>query len=364
MYKVLLITVLILMALSCEKKEGINDYPFFLGTYTDSESKGIYQSALNADGSFDSLFLAAETQNPSFLSFAHGKKVLLAVNELNIEGSGTLESYQVDSMQLKRVGQALSGGAHPCHLNVNRNGDVLIANYTGGNVGYAKVKEDGKLSALIDVRQHLENEMVEQTVQSHAHSIWYTDKENEAIAVDLGLDKLLVYQIRDDKLMVVDSLAMNTGTGPRHLAFHPHQPVIYVINELDNSIVLIKRLSDSTWDVLSSYSTLPDDYTGKSFCADIHLSPDGRFLYASNRGHNSIAIFKINDSGDEIERVAYESVKGDWPRHFALTSNGKFLVVANQRSNNLVAFKRNIETGELSFTDEIKADMPVCVLFK
>ncbi len=364
MQKILIFIIASLILLSCNTKEPSKSYSFYLGTYTEGNSKGIYKGRLNTEGTLDSLQLVAVSDNPSFLSFAHDNKVLLAVNEINVNGAGTLYSYFINEGQLKLVDTIQTGGAHPCHLKVSTKGDVLIANYTGGNIGMARVSKDGRLSGLLDVVQHKGHGQTERQTKPHAHSVWLTKDEQNAIAIDLGLDRLFFYSIKDHQLVVKDSVIMEAGAGPRHLAFHPNQAILYVLNELNSTVTVLSKLNKESWKVIHSISALPKDFDGKSYCADIHISPDGRFLYASNRGHNSLVIYRISDLGEELTPIHYEPVRGDWPRNFALTPDGEFLIVANQHSNNLVAFKRNKQTGLLTFLNEMKADMPVCVLFE
>ena len=364
MYKMLIVMFFASVLLSCTQKEENKSYPFYIGTYTDGESQGIYHTILHQDGSFDSLQLAAKSSNPSFLSFAHGKKVLVAVNEVDIDGVGTVESYHIGKNKLILVDSVSSGGAHPCHININADGDIAVANYTGGNVGLTRVAKDGQLSSLLDVAQHSGQSLTERQTKPHAHSAWFTSEGQELIAVDLGVDQLIFYRVENDQLVRTDSLCVEAGAGPRHLAFHPTQSILYSVNELNSTISVISKEDQNKWELVNSISTLPDDFKGKSFCADIHISPDGRFLYASNRGHNSLVVYRIDDSGKKVLPIAYELVKGEWPRNFSLTSDGEFLIVANQHSNNLVSFKRDKSTGLLSYLNEVKADKPVCILFE
>ncbi|MBS2211256.1 lactonase family protein [Carboxylicivirga mesophila] len=356
----LFIAAMGLVLMACTSKKELKHYPFYLGTYTDGASEGIYHGILKSDGSFDTLKLAAKAENPSFLCFANKQKTLVAVNELDVEGTGAVESYAVRMDGLEKLSTSESGGAHPCHVSGNDKGDILVANYSGGNIGYLTIEQSGKLSPLKAVAQHYGKGVTERQASPHAHSIWFIDNEH-AVAVDLGIDQLIFYQLIQGELLKSDSLKLDNGAGPRHLAIHPQKEQMYVINELNSTITVVGKVSGS-WQVLGSISTLPTDFTGDSYCADIHISGDGRFIYASNRGHNSLAIFKI--VGQQLELIGHESVRGDWPRNFALTPDGELLVVANQRSNNLVAFKRNRETGLLSYVSEQKAEMPVCVLFE
>jgi len=362
MKKILRLISLSLLLVACSTQPPAS-YDFYLGTYTDGSSEGIYSGTLNADGTFSELKLAAKTENPSYLCFAHNQNVLLAVSEVDIEGTGTLEAYAIADEGLQHVSTSLSGGAHPCHIASNDNGDILMANYTGGNIGYATVDEAARLSELVDVAQHQGKSITQRQTAPHAHSAWFLS-EKEAVAVDLGIDQLIFYNLSNEaKLQKEASLSLEAGAGPRHLAFHPLKDVLYVINELNSSVSVVAK-DDDQWHLKQSLSTLPNGYDGQNFCADIKVSNDGRFLYASNRGHNSLAIYEISTSGVELKLIAHQNVKGNWPRNFALTPDNKLVVVANQRSNNLVTFKRNAENGLLSFLAETQLSSPVCVLFK
>ncbi|WP_289054042.1 lactonase family protein [Carboxylicivirga marina] len=361
MKKLAYLLLLAFFMLACKQSQPQAPYSFYLGTYTNGDSEGIYYGQLDMDGRFDTLSLVAQTENPSFLAFDNKKNTLLAVGEVNVEGTGTVQSYQVLPNGLKHVSTSLSGGAHPCHLSVNNKGDVLMANYSGGNIGYVTLDEERKLSDLRHVAQHSGKSIMKRQNAPHAHSVYFLDEVN-VVAVDLGIDQLIFYRMGDKQLIKTDSLLITAGAGPRHLAIHPQKKVLYVINELNSTVSVVEE-RDGHWHLSSAISTLPADFAGESYCADIHISADGRFLYASNRGHNSLAIYQLNEDGKELSLVAHESVKGDWPRNFALTPDNEFLVVANERSNNIIAFKRNQETGLLTFVSEVKAASPVCVLF-
>ena len=360
--KLLHFLLIVALLSSCVSKEENKSYPFYLGTYTDGESKGIYQGVLKNDGTFDTLQLAAEANNPSFLCFANQGTSLLSVGEVNIEGTGTVDSYQITGNGLKHASTSISGGAHPCHIMSNDKGDVLMANYTGGNLGYVQIDNDGNLSDLLDVAQHNNSSNPEQQNKAHAHSAWMLG-EDKLVAVDLGINQLIFYLVKNNELHKTDSLLMEQGAGPRHLTFHPTKEIMYVVNELNSTVSVVIK-DNKGWKLLNSVTTLPMNYSDESYCADIHISNDGRFLYASNRGHNSIAIFQLDDTGQALKLISHQDVKGEWPRNFSLTPDGEYLVVANQHSNNLVAFKRSDQTGQLSFSSEIKAGSPVCMLFK
>ncbi|WP_430817493.1 lactonase family protein [Carboxylicivirga sp. RSCT41] len=361
MKKNVLLAALVMLIASCTIKEEIKTYPFYIGTYTDGDSEGIYHGVFNGDGSFDSLQLVAESPNPSFLAYANNRQSLIAVGELDIEGTGTVESYKVSVNKLTPVSTSISGGAHPCHVSVNSKGDVLMANYSGGNVGYVKLSESGQLSDLLATGQHSGQGPTARQTKPHAHSAWFMN-DSAIVAVDLGIDQLLFYQLKNNQLTIVDSLKLAAGAGPRHLAMHPQKEVMYVINELNSTVTVVSK-SENKWVTGQTITTLPEGFKGDNYCADIHVSQDARFLYASNRGHNSLAIYQLDATGLAIKPIGHETVRGEWPRNFSLTPDGEFIIVANQHSNNLVAFKRDSQSGLLSFVSEVKAFSPVCVLF-
>ncbi|MCX2678584.1 lactonase family protein [Galbibacter sp. EGI 63066] len=340
---------------------------FFVGTYTGGESKGIYKYALHADGKLSNEKLMVETENPSFLAFSADKKYLLAVNEIkNEEGVGTVESYMVGKDTLKLINRSSSGGAHPCFVAVNEEGFVLTANYTGGNVGLLQLEDNGSLSDLLDVHQHEGKGTHKRQDGPHAHSVWLSPTENDVVEVDLGTNQLWFSTIdnKTKKLQPkeVKTLSMADGAGPRHMTFHPNRSRGYVFNELNSTITIVTIDDDENYTSETTVSTLPDNFTEENTGADIHISSDGKFLYASNRGHNSIAIFKVDENGS-LSIVGYESGRGEGPRNFSLSPNGDFLLVANQYTENIISFKRDVESGLLTYVDEIKVPTPVCILF-
>ena len=366
----LLIVLILSVALSCQNQKQKNHMPnssylIFIGTYTDTDSKGIYKLEMDETGKFKNLSLQAETENPSFLTFANKGKTLVAVNEINsFNGSGSVESYQIGD-SLKLISRESSGGAHPCFVTANEDGIILTANYTGGNTGLLKVDEDGNLTELLDVNQHEGSGTVKGRQDNpHAHSVRFQPNSDKIVAVDLGTNELWISKISKDKFKAVENncIQLSEGAGPRHLTFHPNGKYLYVINELDNTISLV-NISDDGYKLISNISTLPVDFKGTSYTADIHISADGKFLYGSNRGHNSIVIYSLLNDGN-LSLVGHESTRGDHPRNFFLSPDGKYLLVANQNTNNLVCFSRNEKTGLLTFVDEVKVPKPVCILFE
>ena len=343
--------------------------PFYVGTYTGNDSQGIYKHVLNSDGTLELIGLAAKSDNPSFLALSAHKKFLVVCNEINsADGKGTVESYSVEGDSLKLISSRSSGGAHPCFVTVSSEGNVLVANYTGGNIGLLQLNGKGELSNLLDVQQHTGKGTTKRQKAPYAHSAWFVHNKNEVIAIDLGTNELWFYTINAEshKLIPTEQQKLNMvdGAGPRHLTFHPNGKWIYVINELDATVSLIQKNIDGLYEIKFTITTIPADYKELNYCADIHISSDGKFVYASNRGHNSIVIYNVNDNNGELTTVGYEMTRGDWPRNFSLSPNENYLLVANQHTNNLVSFKRNKDTGLLTFVDKIESPTPVCILFE
>jgi len=357
--------ITVFMLLSFQKNDN-KTFSFFLGTYTDSTSQGIYKYLLQKDGTLKQIGLVAVTENPSFLAISFDREFLLAANEINIDGVGTVESFLITEDSLEFISKSSSGGAHPCFVAVNNAGFVATANYTGGNVGLLKLNENGELSNVLDLQQHFGSGTTERQKVPHAHSVWFEPNSDIVISIDLGTNELLFSHLDEtsQKLLPSDDykISMKPGAGPRHLAFHPNEKWIYVANELNSTVTLIKKSDGNKYIKSISVSSLPYGYAEPNTCADIRTSSDGKFVYASNRGHNSIAIFEVHSDGT-LRLIGNESTRGDGPRNFSLSPNEEYVLVANQRTRNIVSFKRDKKTGLLNFASEIKAPTPVCIVF-
>lgn len=347
--------------------EVAEEAAFYVGTYTDKESKGIYKYSLTDDGKLIKIGLVAEAMNPSYLALSPNKKFLLAVNEVSKDTIGFVSSFEIQKDTLIFKNMSSSGGAHPCHISMNKEGYVLASNYSGGSVGLLHLGTSGKLSDLLDLEKHTGMGTTERQKGPHAHSTWFDNSANTTIiSVDLGTNELWFSNLdatnKSLKPATTQKLAMADGAGPRHLVFHPNKKIIYVLNELNNTITTVHKSENRDYNIGASINTVPENYTEFSKAADIHISKDGKFLYASNRGHDSIAIFSIEDNGS-LTSLGYENTRGKNPRNFSLSPDDNYLIVANQDTNNLVSFKRNSQTGLLSFVTEIKAPTPVCIAF-
>ena len=349
-------------------------YYFYVGTYTGSGSEGIYIFSLDPrDGKLVNHGLASKSENPSFITLTQDGKFLLAVNETKDEqnhNTGYVESFLInkDDHHLILQNKVPSGGAHPCFVSVNEAGLVLAANYTGGNIALFKLGKSGKLSNYTDVQQHIGNGPVKaRQSEPHVHSAFFEPNSKRIFVSDLGTDRVAVYvpDGNGSKLAkpAISEIKITPGSGPRHLAFHPKLKILYVVNELSNNISVISLNRDGSFIALETVSTLPAGFDKVSNCADIHISGDGKFVYASNRGLNSIAIFSVDPVNGKLLLMGQESTQGDTPRNFALSPKEDYILVANQNSEDIVSFHRDRSTGKLVFADKIKAFKPVCILF-
>ena len=333
----------------------------YVGTYTDESSEGIYVYDFNLKtGELTNKKLAIEAINPSYITFSSDKKLLYSVGETdNYEGakSGFVNAYSVSKDgTLGLLNKVSSNGAHPCHIQLNEdNSKVAVSNYSGGTVSVHSIAKNGEISPAIQVIDH--NTAPQ---QSHAHSSKFF--KNTLFVADLGRDFLAQYIESGNNYLFKKNYSMEPKTGPRHFEISRKGKFIYVINELNSTISVLKKQKDS-YVFIQNISTLDAGFDGKSFCADIHLSKDGKFLYGSNRGENSIAVFKINKKSGEIQKTQTISTNGDWPRNFTLTPNGSYLLVANQRSKNISVFRVNKETGDLIFLHSVDSPTPSCLLF-
>jgi len=364
---------------SAESSRNSKEFLVYVGTYTCPKSKGIYVSRFaSASGKLDAPELAAETISPSFLALHPNRRFLYAANEIGDFGgkkSGAVSAFVIDSRTGKLVplNQQPSGGDGPCHLFVDRTGKtVLVANYGGGSVEALPIKPDGSLdSPAIFIQHHGTSADPQRQEGPHAHFI-ATDAANRfALACDLGLDKVLVYKFdpANGSLVANDpaSASVAPGSGPRHLAFHPRGRYAYVINEMKCTMTTFSYEPErGEMKLLQTLSTLPDGETAKPnySTAEVEAHPNGRFLYGSNRGHNSIVVFAIDENTGKLARVENVSTQGKTPRSFGIDPTGNYLLAANQDSDNVVVLRIDQKTGRLTATGtSVEVGAPVCVKF-
>ncbi len=367
-----ILTILLLLTMGTSSMKDLSQTSsqataFYVGTYTDKESEGIYKYSLDDNGKLSLSGLLAREENPSYLAKTVDGKYLLAVNENSDDqgGGGTVASFAITADTLKFINRKKSGGDAPCHITPNPDGQLLVSNYLSGTIALLQIDSEGLLNGPLDISRHQGSGPHDRQESPHAHSAWFSPEGNEIIGVDLGTDELWLYTLEKDgePLQNTAKVKIPAGSGPRHLAFHPAAPWVYVINELNSTITQLNRSQSGEFELIESVSTLPEGYEGENYTADIRVAPDGRFLYGSNRGHNSLVIYKINQQNGHLSLVGHQETLGDWPRNFVLSPDAKYLLVANQRSNSIVAFKRDGATGKLEFSDKITAPSPVCLVF-
>lgn len=353
-------------------------YWVYVGTYTSpaTGSKGIYLLELDMrSGEIKPMGLAAEVASPSFLALHPNRRFLYAVGELNeFQGkkAGAVSAFAIDARtgKLTLLNQQPSGGQGPCHVTVDPTGKcVLTANYTTGTVASLPIDNEGRLGEPTSIIQHIGSGPNAKRQQSpHAHSINLDRAGRFAFAADLGADKVFVYRFTANEGSLVANdppfAQIAPGSGPRHFTFHPTGRFAYVINELASTITAFSYDAErGSLKELQTISTLPEDFTGDNFTADIHVHPNGRFLYGSNRGHDSVAVFAIDSDTGRLSAVGHEPTHGNWPRNFAVDPSGRWLLAANQKSNNVVEFAINPQTGLLAPTGRVLATpSPVCLM--
>jgi 6-phosphogluconolactonase len=381
---VLLLSLLaVTMACAPAAAEDTKPHKFrvYVGTYTDGKSQGIYLLELDTGraagpGSVTLRLegLAAKDVNPSFLAIHPGRKFLYAVGETGDFGgqkTGAVSAFAIDagSGQLTLLNRQPSGGADPCHLVVDREGkNVLVANYTGGSVAVLPIEGDGRLGKPTCVRQHEGSSVNRQRQHGpHAHSINLDAANRFAVAADLGLDKLLVYRFDAAKGLLTPndppSASVAPGSGPRHFAFHPQGRFAYVINELLCTVTAVTYDAErGVLKEIQTITTLPDKLRPGYSTAEVQVHPSGKFLYGSNRGHNSIAVFAIDPETGRLTSVENQPTQGKTPRNFGIDPTGTCLLAANQDSGTVALFRIDPTSGKLEFLrTSVEVPKPVCV---
>ncbi len=341
----------------------------YAGTYTNKGSQGIY--VFSFDKKTGLLNLSSNTigiSNPSFIAISPDKKMLYAVEENN---PGMINAFAINQSngKLSFINTENTGGAGPCYVSIDKKGKLcLVANYSSGNISVLPILFDGSLGEPIQTIQHDSVQAIKnKDGKPHAHSVNIAPNNKDVFVTDLGIDKIMSYTLdeKSGKLnpSKIPYIKTGNGSGPRHFDFHPNGKFAYCIFESASAIMGYKY-RNGTLEQLESITTLPNDFSKINYCADIHISPDGKFLYGSNRGHNSIVIYSINQRTGKLKLIGHQSTLGDFPRNFVIDPDGNYLLVANQKSDNIQVFKIDRKKGYLkAINSEIKVSMPVCLKF-
>jgi len=349
----------------------------YVGTYTEAgRAEGVYllrmdpgTGQLRRVGSHDA------GPNPSFLAIHPAGRVLYAVNELEKyeeKATGAVSAFAIarDTGALTRLNEQSSEGGAPCYVSVDRSAQVvLVANYVGGSIALLPIQPNGALAPAAHVAQHTgKGPNAERQEAPHAHCVIADPSNRFVLAADLGADRVFVYRadFGGKSLRHVEGgdAVMSPGTGPRHIAFHPTLPLVFVANELDSTVATLRFDAErGALSPIAKRSTLPAGWKGTNYPADIHVASTGRTVYVSNRGHNSIAVFSVTEATGALALEQVVSTEGDWPRNFTLDATGRWLLVANQRSDSVVVFKRDPQGQLTSTRQRIAIPSPVCLRF-
>lgn len=346
----------------------------YVGTYAKGDEDGVFVRALDEEtGALRPVSAATGIARPSFLDLGPGGRTLYAVAEIEEDPGGALSAYRVseDGSELTLLNRQPTGAWGPCHVRVDREGRyALVANYAGGAVTVFPIAEDGSLGERSELIQHSGSSVnPDRQAEAHPHSCNLDPSERVVLVPDLGMDRVVLYRLDREKGRLdtnpVPWAPARPGAGPRHLDFHPNGRWVYVCNELDSTITAYRYDAESGgMEEMQSLSTLPDRYQGVSYTADVHVHPDGGFVYVSNRGHDSLAGFAIASDG-ELTAIGQTSTGGEIPRNFAIHPDGRLVLAANQRTNNVVGFRFEASTGALTPTGaDTPIPSPVCIKFQ
>jgi len=367
-----------LSAQTAEKSAAKKNYLVFAGTYTTkTASKGIYAFRYDAhSGRLTPIGVAAETPDPSWVAVHPSGKFLYAVNEAGKNSMVSAFALDAKSGKLTLLNQLPALGEDPCYLSFDKTGKfVLIANYSSGNVVVFPIAADGKLgAATANVRdQGMLGPNKERQEGPHAHWIETSAGNRYAYVSDLGLDKVLIYKFdaASGKLMNADpqqqdafSATLPPGAGPRHVAFSRKGNFMYVLGEIQSSVTVFSNDAREKYRAIQTVSALPKSFSGRNDAAEIALHPNGKFLYTSNRGHESIALFHVDPGTGKLTAAGDFSIQGKEPRHFAIDPSGNFLLAEDQLSDKVVTFGIDLKTGALTPTgDSVEVPSPVCIAF-
>lgn len=344
-----------------------------VGTYVDEAGSSLYLCEFDhLSGELTIRQQLSGINRPSFLDIDPVNSIAYCINvSKDAEGNnGTgIEAYQINSnpLLLSRLNKRTSLPATSCHIALDRvNRNLLVSSYHGGMLGLVAIGPDGRVGETREIYRNSGSSVHPAQTQSRMHSVTIDPSNRFAIAADLGTDQILIYELHAEQhLKLRHKVPAAPGAGPRHAVFHSTLPVFYMINELNSTITVYQFDAESgALTEIETRDTLPAEYSGDNACADIHISPDGRFLYGSNRGHDSIVSFEINPADGTLQLLAHTSTMGEHPRNFAISPDGQYLLAANKNSHSVVIFKRDPASGTLQATGRtLEVAEPVCIKF-
>lgn len=366
MRKLFIFSLILLSMQSCTQKQ---DYNLIVGTYTNTgKSEGIYVYDFNTGtAEFKVKHVEKNVLNPSYLALGAGDSTLYAVNEASENSSASAFTFNASNGALSFLNKLPTNGADPCYIIADQD-NVITANYSGGSISVFGIAKDGSLSSLKQLISH-SGKSIDTARQNgpHVHMVQFSPDHQFVIVNDLGTDKVYLYQYNSksstEVLSLKDSVAVTPGSGPRHIVFSKDSKYAYLVHEMDGGITAFSYENNKLQEIQKTKMT-EASFNGENGGADIHISPDGKFLYASNRGsENKITIFAIGTDG-KLTVKGYQSTLGKGPRNFVIDPTGKYLLVGHQYTNDIVIFERNPETGALKDAGKrIDVGAPVCLLF-
>ncbi len=345
-----------------------NKLPLYVGTYTSScDSKGIYVYDFDTNtGDFVFKNATEKVINPSYLTLSKDHKTLYSVNENGVESTVSAFQFDAASGNLTKLNQQKAEGADPCYI-INDDDNVIVANYSGGNIAVFGKNTDGSLAEAKQIVQHKGKGIHPRQESAHVHMVYFSPDKKYVLSNDLGTDTIYLYEYHPDAvaevLQLKSAISVTAGSGPRHLTFSKDGKFVYVLQEL-NGAISVFDFDYGKLTKIQETTILAKDFKGNFTGADIHISPDGKFLYASNRGDaNTISIFKILKNGQLLAHSVVSSL-GKGPRNFVIDPTGAFLLVAHQYSNDVVVFKRDVVSGAITDTGKrLELCSPVCLVF-
>lgn len=345
-----------------------NTFTGYLGSYTKEESKGVYRINFDSEQvKITDVTPVAELNNPTYVTVSVNNQNLYAVSQAGDQGGIAAFSIDQVSGDLMKLNSLTEAGSPPCHVSVNQDNSIVVtANYHTKQIVSYLTNSDGSLRAVADIAEHEGSGPHERQEKPHMHYAGFSPDEKYVFAVDLGSDEITTYAIdQQGKFTKKHVFETPAGSGPRHLTFAPNGEYAYVMTELSSEVLTLKYDQETgAFTQLQQLKAIPDTFTDVNDGSAIHVSNDGKFVYVGNRGHNSIAVFKVDQSTNKLEFVEWTGTEGDWPRDFVLSPDQKYLIASNQKTGTLTVFERNQETGTLSLKQaNVKAPEVVCVKF-